>query len=35
MESLKEVDLTKIIEFNDDTDLQGEAACGAGGCVVS
>jgi hypothetical protein len=30
--SLSKVDLTKIIETDDNTDLQGELACAAGGC---
>ena len=34
METLKDVDLTKIVELDDDTDLSGEVACGAGGCEV-
>lgn len=31
---LKEVDLTKVIENNDDTDLQGEVACAGGSCEI-
>jgi ribonucleoside-diphosphate reductase alpha chain len=31
---LSDVDLTKIIEEVDSTDLKGEVACGAGGCEV-
>jgi len=34
MESLKDVDLSKIIELDDDTDLSGEIACGANGCEI-
>jgi ribonucleoside-triphosphate reductase (thioredoxin) len=34
MESLKDIDLTKIIESDDNTDLQGEAACGGGQCEI-
>jgi ribonucleoside-diphosphate reductase alpha chain len=34
METLKDVDLTKIIEEDDNTDLKGEIACGAGGCEL-
>ena len=34
MESLSGVDLTKVIEMDDNTDLSGEIACGADGCVV-
>ena len=32
LSALENVDLTKIIEEDDNTDLKGEAAC-AGGCV--
>lgn len=28
------IDLTKIVEINDNTDLAGEIACGPGGCEV-
>jgi ribonucleoside-diphosphate reductase alpha chain len=31
---LHSVDLSEIIEESDNTDLQGEAACTADGCVV-
>ena len=34
MKSLKEVDLTKIIESDDNTDLAGEVACAGGACEV-
>ena len=34
-ESLKEVDLSKIREVDDETTLQDELACGAGGCEVT
>ena len=34
MESLKEVDLSKIREDEDNTDLKGEIACGGGACEV-
>ena len=34
METLKDVDLTKIIEEDDNTDLKGEIACGASGCEI-
>jgi ribonucleoside-triphosphate reductase len=33
--SLKEVDLTQVIEENDNTDLQGELACGGGACEIT
>ena len=32
--SLKNVDLSKIIEIEDNTDLSGEIACGGGGCEI-
>jgi len=35
LNSLKNIDLTQIFESDDDTNLQGEIACGSGGCVVS
>jgi len=31
---LHKIDLRKVIETEDLTDLQGEVACGAGGCEV-
>ena len=31
---LVDIDLSKIIEENDDTDLSGEIACGSGGCEL-
>jgi ribonucleoside-diphosphate reductase alpha chain len=31
---LSSIDLTKVIELDDATDLKGEAACSAGGCVI-
>jgi ribonucleoside-diphosphate reductase alpha chain len=34
METLKDVDLTAIVEMEDNTDLSGEIACGASGCEV-
>ena len=34
MESLSGIDLTKVIELDDNTDLTGEIACGAAGCEV-
>jgi ribonucleoside-diphosphate reductase alpha chain len=33
-QSLKDVDLTQIIEGEDNTDLQGELACAAGACEI-
>ena len=35
MESLKGVDLTKVIELTDETDLKGEAACAGGACEIT
>jgi len=35
MKDLKEVDLSKIIEIADNTDLAGEIACGGGLCEVT
>jgi ribonucleoside-triphosphate reductase len=32
--TLKDVDLTKIIELQDNTDLKGEAACAGGACEI-
>jgi len=34
MSTLKNVDLTKIIETQDNTNLSGEIACGADGCEI-
>jgi len=34
MESLTNIDLTKVIEMKDNTNLSGEAACSAGGCEI-
>lgn len=31
---LTNINLSKIVEADDNTDLSGEAACGAGGCIV-
>lgn len=33
--SLEAVDLSKVIELDDNTDLTGELACGGGGCEVT
>ena len=35
MDALKDVDLSKIVELDDDTDLSGEIACGANGCEIT
>jgi ribonucleoside-diphosphate reductase alpha chain len=32
---LSEVDLSKIVEVDDNTDLSGEIACGGGSCEVT
>jgi ribonucleoside-diphosphate reductase alpha chain len=29
------IDLTKVIEERDNTDLQGELACSSGGCTIT
>tara|TARA_R110001583_G_scaffold78667_1_gene213047 strand:+ start:63884 stop:65815 length:1932 start_codon:yes stop_codon:yes gene_type:complete len=34
MKSLSEVDLTKVIELDDNTDLSGELACSGGNCEI-
>jgi ribonucleoside-triphosphate reductase len=34
LEDLGEIDLTKVIEFEDNTDLQGELACSGGACEI-
>lgn len=33
--SLKELDLTKVIEYNDNTNLTGELACAGGACEIT
>lgn len=35
MKHLHAIDLTKVIEVDDNTSLNGEVACGAGGCEVT
>ena len=35
MKSLTDIDLSKVIELTDNTDLSGEIACGAGGCEIT
>ena len=35
MEVLSDIDLTRVIEMVDNTNLSGEVACGAGGCEVT
>jgi len=34
LKSLLSVDLTNIVEMQDDTDLQGELACAGGACEI-
>ena len=34
MNTLKDVDLSNILEVDDNTDLAGEIACGADGCEI-
>jgi len=35
MKSLSEVDLSNVIEIEDNTDLSGELACAGGSCEIS
>ena len=32
---LQDIDLTKVVELNDNTDLSGELACAGGFCEVT
>jgi len=34
VKSLKDIDITKVIEFKDDTNLSGELACAGGACEI-
>ena len=34
MKQLTEIDLSKVIEFEDNTDLKGELACAGGSCEI-
>jgi ribonucleoside-diphosphate reductase alpha chain len=34
LKHLHNIDLSKVIEYNDNTDLKGEAACAGGQCTV-
>ena len=34
LQALQEVDLSSIVEMQDDTDLQGELACAGGSCEI-
>ena len=35
LKALEEIDLTKVIEIEDNTDLAGEVACGGGACEIT
>ncbi len=35
VEHLNNIDLTKIVEFSDETNLQGELACASGNCEIT
>jgi len=35
MKSLNEIDLTKVVETEDNTDLSGELACAGGSCEIT
>jgi hypothetical protein len=35
MSTLQDVDLTQIVEEDDNTDLKGEAACAGGECEIT
>ena len=35
MKSLNDVDLSKIVELDDETDLSGEVACAGGACEIT
>ena len=35
LSALENVDLTKIVEEDDNTDLKGEAACAGGACEIT
>jgi hypothetical protein len=35
MKHLKEVDLSNIVEVEDETDLSGELACAGGACEIT
>ena len=34
MQTLSDVDLSKVIELEDNTDLSGELACAGGACEI-
>ena len=35
MENLTKIDLTKVVEMDDNTDLKGELACAGGQCEIT
>ena len=35
LDALEDIDLSKVIEIEDNTDLKGELACAGGACEVS
>jgi hypothetical protein len=34
LKTLQKIDLSKVIELSDNTDLSGELACSGGSCAV-
>jgi hypothetical protein len=34
MQTLHDVDLSKVVELDDNTDLSGEIACAGGACEI-
>ena len=34
LETLQEIDLTQVVELEDDTNLTGELACAGGSCEI-
>jgi hypothetical protein len=34
MQALEEIDLRKVVELEDDTNLSGELACAGGACEI-
>ena len=35
LEALTSVDLSKVVELDDNTDLKGESACAGGSCEIT
>ena len=35
LNTLEDIDLSKVVEMDDNTDLKGELACAGGACEVS